>query len=163
MSVKGKKLCSFQVCKLLKKNGFKEWCNHCYGISVRHNGEEIDEDEEYELVCNGRKNEIEYVDGGHLYDHFWNNNTEDLGKVYACPTHEETIDWLEREHHIIIVTSPASFSVNGECQSWNYEIWCDDNYEVTDLSDSHSRHEAIEKALLYVFEQNLLTQKMGES
>lgn len=60
---------SLETAKLLKERGFKEWCRQCYGLDVRHNGEPIDVDEEYELKDAGRENEIEYVDGGRMYNY----------------------------------------------------------------------------------------------
>ena len=92
--------CSFEVSKLLKEKGFKEMCGMCYGISVRHNGEEIDEDEEYELKCEGRGNEIEYVEGGHLFDMYDDNSFSD--SVYACPTQQRAMSWLREEQNLFI-------------------------------------------------------------
>ena len=46
--------CSYEVAKLLKEKGFRECCRCCYGTTVRHNGEDIDEDEEFELKSEGR-------------------------------------------------------------------------------------------------------------
>lgn len=83
---------SLEIAKLLKENNFKEWCNYCYGTDVRHNNISIDEDTEFELKCEGKENEIEYVDGGVLH-YFWYRNNED-DKLYAAPTHTVVSSWL---------------------------------------------------------------------
>ena len=91
---------SFETAKLLKEKGFREMCDCGYGISVRHNGEEIDEDEEYELKSEGKGNEIEYVDGGHLYRICCDNSFSDT--LYACPTQTRVMAWLRKEQNLFI-------------------------------------------------------------
>ena len=92
---------SFEVAKLLKEKGFKEWCRCCYGVAVLHNGEDISFDEECELKDEGRENEIEYVEGGTFYYFYCDNGDEDTN-VWAAPTLQMAMKWLREEHNIFI-------------------------------------------------------------
>lgn len=96
---------SFVVSKLLKEKGFKQWCFHCYGVDVRHKGKSISFDEECDLKDEGFGNEIEYVEGGRLYDYVCNNRDKDA-KVWAAPTLWAAIKWLREEHNICITIYP---------------------------------------------------------
>lgn len=91
-----------EVAKLLKKKGFREWCNKCYGTAVYHKGVPISFDEECELKDEGRENEIEYVEGGCLYDFGCDNRKEDAN-VYAAPTLWDVMTWLKDVHHMLVV------------------------------------------------------------
>ena len=92
---------SFEVAKLLKEKGFKEWCRCCYGVAVLHNGEDISFDEECELKDEGKGNEIEYVEGGTFYYFYCDNGDEDTN-VWAAPTLQMAMKWLREEHNIFI-------------------------------------------------------------
>lgn len=73
---------------------------------------------------------------------------------YASPTHQMAIAWL-REKHFIIVVTPVLFNVNYEDFKWGYDIWADDNLEVSSEDCSNplkSYEEATESALKYVLE-----------
>jgi len=142
--------CSYEVSKLLKERGFNEWCNRCYGISVRHNGVEIDEDEEYELKSAGRENEIEYIDGGHLY--IMNSNNIEFEGVYACPTHQFAMAWLrEKGIYVEIRRSRNTFL-------YGFLIF-DYKMDLTTASTRNkgSYEEAVEAALKYVLENLMKT------
>ena len=89
---------SLETAKLLKEAGFKWGCDYMYGLAVRHNGKEIDEDEEYELKSRGKADEIEYVDGGEVYRLYY-DNTEDYNG-YARPTLSMAQKWLREEKEI---------------------------------------------------------------
>lgn len=95
--------CNFEISKLLKEKGFKECCSYCYGVAVLHNGVAISFDEECELKDEGRKNEIEYIEGGILYDFNYKNRDDD-SKVWAAPTLWSTMKWLREVHNIAIET-----------------------------------------------------------
>ena len=94
---------SFEVAKLLKEKGFKEWCRRCYGVAVLHNGVGISFDEECDLKDEEREDEIEYIEGGCLYDFGCDNRKED-GNLYAAPTLWVTMKWLREVHNQIIVS-----------------------------------------------------------
>ena len=98
---------SFKIAKLLRKKGFDNMVNSCYGTAVKHNGHDIDEDEEYELKAEGRGKEIRYVAGGMIYN-FWNNNSSNTQTVYSRPTLALTMKWL-REKNCFIVTEPIIY------------------------------------------------------
>ena len=108
---------SFETAKLLKENGFNEWCFKCYGIAVLHNGADISFDEECELKDEGRENEIEYVEGGRLYD-YASNNRENVRVVWAAPTLWAAMKWLREEKKIGI-----EVNINFDCAAgkWYYE------------------------------------------
>lgn len=93
---------SFETAKLLKKKAFDLWCGQCYGIDVRYKGNSIDFDEECELKELGLESEIEYVEGGHLYD-FGCDNRKKETNVWAAPTLWVAMKWLRKTHNQIIV------------------------------------------------------------
>ena len=120
--------CSYEVSKLLKKNGFDEPCRSYF----------IDN--------------IDYIDSSY--------STEELTDFQMGvweilrPTHQMALAWL-REKHFIIVVTPVLFNVNYEDSKWGYDIWADDNLEVSaeDCSNPlNSYEEATEMALNYVLE-----------
>lgn len=90
---------SFETAKLLKEKGFKEWCFKCYGVAVLHNGMDISFDEECDLRDYGREDEIEYVEGGRLYDYGCNNRDKDA-KVWAAPTLWVAMKWLREKYKL---------------------------------------------------------------
>lgn len=92
---------SSEVAKLLKKKGFKDWCGQCYTTAVMHNGEPIDFDEECELKDEGYGDEIEYIDGGVLFNGGYTNK-EDFG-AYAAPSLTHAVKWLEKNDYILYV------------------------------------------------------------
>lgn len=109
---------SFEIAKLLKEKDFKEWCFKCYGIAVRHNGQDISFDEECELKDKGRENEIEYIEGDTLYDYGCNNRDKDA-KVWAAPTLWVTMKWLRKIYNLHIIVVPISFE---DGIFWEYKI-----------------------------------------
>lgn len=68
---------SFETAKLLKEKGFEHWCYKSYGNAVYHKGTPISFDEECDLKSAGLENEIEYVEGGYLYDFGCDNRKKD--------------------------------------------------------------------------------------
>ena len=143
---------SFEVAKLLKEKGFTEMCSRCYGISVRHNGKDIDEDEEYELKSNGKGNEIEYVDGGQPYCMHDNNSFS--SSVYAAPTLQMAMKWLRKVHKIFIAINIIPHTtVTMEQKYYFFKLFKDRrpyNFPL-DYSVKYypSYEEAIEAALKY--------------
>ncbi len=110
---------SFDIAKLLKEKGFKEWCQCCYGTAVLHNGKDISFDEECDLKDEGRGNEIEYVEGGTFHYLNCNNGDEDTN-VWAAPTNQMVIKWLEKVHHILVV---ADYVYECTDTSWVYKVY----------------------------------------
>lgn len=92
---------SFETAKLLKEKGFRLWCYKCYGTVAYHKGEPISFDEECDLLKDGLGDEIEYVEGGYLYDFGCDNRKEDA-KVWAAPTLQMAMKWLREVHNIFI-------------------------------------------------------------
>ena len=101
------KLCSYAISMLLKKLGFNEPCNYLYTTAIRHNGEDLDSDEQYELEAEGHGDEIEYVHGGWLEEHY-NRNDFDYFSDETCsaPLLHDVVDWFEKEHSLIINAEP---------------------------------------------------------
>ena len=100
------RICSYELSMLLQEKGFKELCRYCYGTAVRHNGKDIDEDEEFELKSEGRADEIEYIKGGVLHDLYYDNDKSFGKDVCAAPTHQTACDWLREIYHICITIYP---------------------------------------------------------
>jgi hypothetical protein len=101
---------NYESAKLFKEKGFKEWCSQCYGVDVRHNGKSISFDEECELKEDGKENEIEYIDGGKLYNYGFNNNIE--GKTYAAPTLQTAVKWIRNMHKMHIEIRITNHSIS---------------------------------------------------
>lgn len=93
---------SFETAKLLKDKGFNWWCSKCYGVAVLHNGADISFDEECDLKDEGRESEIEYVEGGRLYDYGCDNPDKDA-KVWAAPTLWAAMKWLRETHNVLVI------------------------------------------------------------
>ena len=102
---------SFEIAKLLKEKGFKHWCYKSYGDAVYHKGVPISFAEEYELKSAGLEDEIEYVEGGDIYDFGCDNRKKDA-KIWAAPTLQMAMKWLREIHcvHIDILMEG-----NGTC------------------------------------------------
>ena len=90
-----------ETAKLLKQAGFDWMCSSLYGREVRHEGVSIDEDEEYELKASGREDEIEYIDGGAVYN-IYNDNNDPY--CYSRPTLDVAQRWLReiKGYHIAV-------------------------------------------------------------
>lgn len=110
----------FPTAKLLRKIGYNEWCNVCYMPMWTHNGEPIDEDEEFELRCEGRRKEIKIIQGGSTWV-TWNQNSDNHKHVYSAPTQTNVMKWLRTHKNIDIRPYLCSLG-------WYFEVF--------DLSDS---------------------------
>ena len=134
----------FEIAKLLKEKGFKEWCRCCYGVAVLHNGEDISFDEECDLKDEGRENEIEYVEGGTFYYYNCKNDEEDTN-VWAAPTLQMAMKWLRETHNIII-------ELHHQYRSEWYAIVSSENplgIGVHTTSAFNSYEQAVEAAIKY--------------
>lgn len=110
---------SFETAKLLKEKGFKHWCYKSYGDAVYHKGVPISFDEECELKSEGLEDEIEYVEGGFLYD-FGCDNRKKEAKVWAAPTLWVAMKWLQEAFNIIII---PDYEYECTSTSWCYKIF----------------------------------------
>lgn len=102
------KILPYDLCMRLKELGYNEYAEWLYETSRMHNGEELGSDEEFELRAEGKGDEIELVPGGCL-NKFWVKNDYDwLSKENcAAPYVDDIIDWLEREHNVLVVVRPT--------------------------------------------------------
>jgi hypothetical protein len=147
---------SFETAKLLKEKGFREWCFKCYGVAVLYNGADISFDEECELKDEGRENEIEYVEGGRLYDYGCNNRDKDA-KVWAAPTLWVTMKWLREEKHYYIQVMLDSWACGGHMGYYVVIQKTDSDFELM-LQDALDEvfyatyEEACEAAIKYCLE-----------
>lgn len=110
---------NFEIAKLLKEKGFTEFCFKCYGVAVLHNGANISFDEECELKDEGRGNEIEYVEGGILYNYGCNNSDKDA-KVWTAPTLSVAMKWLREKHGIIITIDFDEYELTSDNKKVGY-------------------------------------------
>ena len=134
---------NFELAKLLKDKGFCEWCSKCYGVAVLHNGVEIDLDEEYELKAEGRENEIEYVEGGMLHDHSYNNFDKDA-KIWAAPTLWAAMKWLREVHNIFIQVELYKYD------DYCFEVFQNTHRLIVEKDDVYNSYEeAVEAAIKY--------------
>ena len=146
---------SSEVAKLLKKKGFKDWCGQCYTTAVMHNGEPIDFDEECELKDEGYGDEIEYIDGGVLFNGGYTNK-ENFG-AYAAPSLAHAVKWLEDNGYILYV-----YPVYDKKMYWKFNIWFDNGrmflgqiLEYDDDKMYDSREEATDAGIKYCLEKLL--------
>jgi hypothetical protein len=124
---------SYEIAKLLKEKGFNEPC-------IRH--WDCDDHSLYGA------NDIP-ISNSELRDNEYNG--------VSAPTHQMACAWLRKKHFIIVVT-PVFFNVDYENSKWGYDVWADDNLEVSaeDCSKPLATYEeATEEALKYVL-KNLL-------
>ena len=138
---------SFEVAKLLKEKGFKHWCYKCYGDAVYHNGTPISFDEECDLKSEGLEDEIEYVEGGCLYDFGCDNRKEDA-KIWAAPTLWVAMKWLREVHNFHVDIDPSEGDWKPtimELKDWS----CVDDGSIP-ICDSYE--EACEEAIKYCIE-----------
>ena len=148
---------SLEIAKLLKEKGFKHWCYKSYGTAVYHKGEPISPHEEYELKDEGKGDEIEYVEGGYLYDFGCDNSKKDA-KVWAAPSIYVTMKWLREAHKIGIF--PSIYSIYyGEKDGimehhFGTAIINLNNYELMtdDMMPMPTYEEACEVAIKYCLE-----------
>ena len=150
---------SYETAKLLKEKGFREWCSHCYGVDVRYKGNPIDEDEEFELKSEGKEDEIEYVDGGRLYNSMWDNSDE--SKIYAAPTLAIAIKWIRNTYKIHIEARICNHALSDKVNIIKY-YWVLINAEICRWMDESTAHdliafntpeEAYENAIKYCLEK----------
>lgn len=101
------KLCSYAISMLLKKLGFNEPCDYLYTTAIRHNGEDLGSDEQFELEAEGHGDEIEHVPGGWLEEHY-NRNDFDYFSEETCsaPWLHDVVDWFE-DYNFIISAEPV--------------------------------------------------------
>ena len=85
---------SLKTSQLLKRAGFDWGCDTFYGLDVRYKGKSIDEDKEYELKVCGKGKEIEYVDGGMVYNFYHTNKEDEDFGGYSRPTLSIAQKWL---------------------------------------------------------------------
>ena len=141
---------SFEVAKLLKEKGFNEMCRVCYIPRYTHNGKDIDEDEEFELKCEGRENEIKIIEGGSTWEH-WNQNNDEFSSVSA-PSVWGMMYYIRDKYNLHITTKPY---VNEDGISFLYEIYSLDKYMfslVKSKTGFNTSEDATNEAIKFVFE-----------
>jgi len=143
---------SFETAKLLKEKGFKHWCYKSYGDAVYYKGVSISFDEECDLKSEGLENEIEYVEGGYLYDFGCDNRKKDA-KVWAAPTLWVAMKWL-REVHSLYLDIVTSFSQDGICYTFSCSNVMDliQGTKGTSYNEYQTYEEAAEAAIKYCLE-----------
>lgn len=145
---------SFEIAKLLKDKGFSEWCSKCYGVAVLHNGADISFDEECELKDEGKKNEIEYIEGGRLYNYGYNNRDKDT-MIWAAPTLWVAMKWLREVHDLHIIAYPWKADREERATHWCCQVYKSFNllgYEKYTNETLKSYEEACEAAIKYCLE-----------
>ena len=146
---------SFDTARLLKEKGFKEWCYKCYGIAVCHKGVPLSFDEECELKDEGLEDEIEYVEGGYLYDLGCDNRKEDA-KVYAAPTLWVAMKWLREKHNQNVTVKAhnnvARLKTIYYAEVQNLSVPAEKGFCVNGCTFKDTYEEACEDAIKYCLE-----------
>jgi hypothetical protein len=132
--------CSDEVSKLLKEKGFDWDCIACY-------------------TTNGELRDIIHNTTGEVEECDWNNVPQTYLKIIglaswygntSAPTHQMAMKWLREVHNIIIVIEPHSYNpIKEKTSSYNFSIWCGDNYEHPFTTNYPSYEDAVEAALKY--------------
>ena len=111
---------SFEIAKLLKEKGFREWCDMCYSPSLYYNGDILDVDEESELKASGEWDETKARWIHTLYS--FNCNNEQYEGVYAAPTLQMAMKWLREVHNIFV-----NIDYSHICEQFKYTICLKDS------------------------------------
>lgn len=128
---------SFETAKLLKEKGFDEPSGFVYS----------EKGELMKLSDFG----VRYLLNSECDDYpHWQFPFEDVTSIVSAPTLQMAMKWL-REKHIVIIPDVETFYADGSVSSWEYHIWCDDNYEEEQNKFS-SYEEACEAAIKYCLE-----------
>lgn len=70
--------------------------------------------------------------------------------VYYIPTHAQVMKWLREEHNIIIVIEPHSYNhMEEKTSSYDFSIWCEDNYEHPFTTNYPTYEETADAAIKY--------------
>ena len=102
---------SYKACMLLRKLGYNEWSDNLYTTLITHNGEYIDEDEEFELKAQKRGKEIKRQRGGCII-RMSNRNYNDYICKYNCSAVDfsEFCEWMMYKKHVFIAINVDSKS-----------------------------------------------------
>lgn len=140
----------FETAKLLKQIGFNVICNACWSMYPHFEGEPLGCDEEYELISNGRENEITYEPyfqmGVNSNNAMWKNQD-----IWTCPKIEDVIIWFLHTYDIYVVANPyidKGLYWKGEIQTIK-----GNTIEVFTKNGYHSRYEALNCMIYLVCEQ----------
>lgn len=149
----GENFISAENARLLKKKGFREWCDMCHSPSLYYNGDIIDGDEESELKASGEWDETKARWIHTLYP--FNCNNEQSEGIYAAPTQDQVRWWLLRKHNLNIVLD--AYPHEDGCFYWAYKVVFlnskDLCSEVMDRKAGFDKPEdAYESALTYCIE-----------
>lgn len=117
--------CSFEVAKLLKENGFDEYCYMHY-----------------------EKDGSQYISDCEV------NNSQfdkEQGNCISAPTHQMALRWLRKVHRLHIYPDYIDFLEHGEV--WVVKIIDMKTFKEYSLKDTESSFEyAVEEALKYTLE-----------
>ena len=95
--------CSYSIAKKLKERGFDAPCDSCYYTLVTDKeGNPLSFDEELDLKGEGREDEICYIKGGAIWDHYTCNKEEKGSDVCARPTQDLMIQWFLLKYKVFI-------------------------------------------------------------
>ena len=98
---------SYESAMMLRKLGFKIWCEYLYTEFPYHNDEPLFEDEEFELKAAGKESEIEWRT---IVYKMTNSNSVDFtvgDKGCSAPEISVVLEWLRLNHNMIITYEPV--------------------------------------------------------
>ena len=101
------KILPYDLSMRLKKLGYNEGCQLLYTTAHLHNGEDLGSDEEFELRAEGHGDEIEYIPGGWIEEHYNRNDFDYLSEeTCSAPLIHDVIDWFEENYNYVINPEP---------------------------------------------------------
>ena len=141
------RICNYTISLKLKEAGYDDGCECFWTTDIRHNGEYLGSDEEFELRCEGREDEIEYIPGGRL-EHHWNYNDDfsDDDESCSAPDVYDAIEWLRLNRGVIV---DYNFSLESD-RFYYTVIMREKNLVVHSDEDFDEPIDAINDALTYI-------------
>lgn len=148
------KILPYNLSMRLKKLGYNEGCQLLYTTAHLHNGEDLGSDEEFELRAEGHGDEIEYIPGGWIEEHYNKNDFDYLSEeTCSAPFIHDVVDWFE-ERGIVIVANPSVGLDDNLAPifTWNAVIYFIGDRYTTPKPDFHmetftNRYEALKDGI----------------
>ena len=151
-----------KIADLLKKLDFDWRCDSAYSNAFTHNGQIIDEDEEFELKCEGRGKEIKRVKYGSIFNHNYSNE-DNFSGCAARPTLDVARKWIREILGVDIIIGICKHDFGqGNEKAYVYEcikITEDDTIEFSEDVYFHTYEEAEENAILYALKETIKNNK----
>ena len=145
---------NLETAKILKQLGFNMICDTYWTMYPFYEGEPIDCDEQYELVAEGKENEITYEP--YCETRVNSNNAMWKNKdAWACPKIEDVIAWLYHTFDIYVNSTPYITQNGIQWVGEIYNISSDGTISVFKKYGYNFRNEALNAIIFIACKQYL--------